>query len=477
MDGGRPTLIDQSDRHNRVATRCPLAAVFWTAIIDSGIIRGPLRHGAAFPGLVHASMSEYSQIIGLGLGWLLVGFASLRGLTFGWRTLRRHARWRREYARERDEFCRRVEATARAARAAKAITDWSGWRPFRVAAIVDEALDVKSFYFAPVDGRPLSPFAPGQYLTFRLPIPGTETPLVRCYSLSDRPRQDYYRATIKRIAAPQERPDFRPGRGSSFFHHAVRVGDVLDIRAPAGTFLIDPLAFEPIVMLGAGIGVTPLVSMLEAIVHAGRRREVYALFGFRNGSEHPFKQRLTRLAEAYPQLHLQVSYSAPRDSDVLYKDYHYRGRIKIDRVREVLPSNNFQFYTCGPGALMESLVPALSDWGVPESHVHFEAFGPASVKRTCAGRPSVFSIEPCEVRFERSNRAVIWDGSFGSLLEFGEAAGVAMPSGCRAGSCGECLMAVRCGTTALLKQPGIPVAADHCLTCISVPRGAMVLDA
>ena len=422
-------------------------------------------------------MSEYSQIIGLGLGWLLVGFASLRGFTFGWRTLRRHARWRREYARERDEFCRRVEAAARAARAAKAITDWSGWRPFRVAAIVDEARNVKSFYFAPVDGRPLSPFAPGQYLTFRLPIPGTETPLVRCYSLSDRPRQDYYRTTIKRIAAPPERPDLWPGRGSSFFHDEVRVGDVLDIRAPAGTFLVDPLAAEPIVLVGAGIGITPLVSMLEAIVHAGRRREVYALFGMRDGSEHPFKQRLARLAEAYPQLNLQVSYSAPRDTDLLYRDYQHRGRMTIDRIQEVLPSNNFQFYVCGPGGLMESIVPALSAWGVPESDIHYEAFGPASVRRTSAARSCGQMAAPCEVRFERSNRAAIWDGSFGSLLEFGEAAGVAMPSGCRAGSCGECLLAVRSGTTALLKQPGIPVAADHCLTCISIPDGAMVLDA
>ncbi|MEX0611243.1 MAG: 2Fe-2S iron-sulfur cluster-binding protein [Pirellulales bacterium] len=419
-------------------------------------------------------MIDFTQIIGLGIGWLLVGWVSLQGVSFAWRAQQRRTRWQREYAAERAEFCRRMEATARAARASMAIADWSGWRPFRVVTIVDEACDVKSFYFAPVDGRPLSRFAPGQYLTFRLPIPGSDAPLVRCYSLSDRPRQDYYRATIKRIGGRHELP---PGRGSSFFHDCVQVGQVLDVRAPAGTVLVDPAAADPIVLIGAGIGITPLVSMLESIAHAGRRREVYGFFGFRSSGEHPFRERLTQLAETHPQLHLHVSYSAPRPEDVLYRDYNDRGRMTFERVRAVLPSNNFHFYVCGPGALMESLVPALWDWGVPESHVHFEAFGPASVKSAKSGTANVGATEPCEVRFALSNRAVMWDGSFASLLEFGEAAGVAMPSGCRAGSCGECMSPVRSGSVATLKQPGFPVPAGKCLTCISVPTGALVLDA
>jgi ferredoxin-NADP reductase len=430
-----------------------------------------------FPHFQHASMSDYAQMIGLGAGWLLVGWVSLQELSFFWKTWRRHARWRSEYERERAEFCRRVEVTAQAARAAKAIADWSGWRPFRVAAIVDESLDVKSFYFAPVDGQPLSPFAPGQYLTFRLPGHEGSAAVVRCYSLSDRPRQDYYRATIKRIAPPAEKPAAPPGRGSSFLHDRVQVGDILDVRAPAGTFLIDPLAEEPIVLIGAGIGVTPLMGMLESIAHAGRRRKVYALFGFRSGNEHPFKQRLAGLAETHPEFCIQLSYSAPRDSDVLYKDYHDRGHVTIDRVRAVLPSSNFHFYVCGPAGMMESLVPALWAWGVPESHVHFEAFGPASVKSAVAGKSRGMAAAPCEVRFERSNRSVMWDGSFTSLLEFGEAAGIAMPSGCRAGSCGECMMAVRCGSAVALKPPGITVPTGHCLTCISVPAGALSLEA
>jgi ferredoxin-NADP reductase len=253
----------------------------------------------------------------------------------------------------------------------------------------------------------------------------------------------------------------------------VKVDDVLDVKAPAGTFFLDPQATEPLVLLGAGIGVTPLVSMLESIVHAGRAREAQALFGFRSGAEHPFKGRMESLAKENPNLRIHVSYSAPRSSDVLYRDYNHQGRVTIERVRQVLPSNNYRFYVCGPGGLMESLVPALWEWGVPESHVHFEAFGPSSVKGMSAGRASL----RCDVQFARSNRASVWDGSFSSLLEFGEAAGVTMPSGCRAGSCGECLMAIREGAISTVKHPGIPVPTGHCLTCISVPTATLVLDA
>lgn len=417
-------------------------------------------------------MNGFAQTLALVIGWLLVAAVGLRGLVHAMRSLAWRSRKEREYAAARADFRRQIDATAQAARASKAIPDWQGWRPFRVAAIVDEARDVKSFYFTPLDGRPLALFAPGQYLTFRL---GTGADgVVRCYSLSERPRQDYYRTTIKRIDPPAEKPDAPPGRGSNYFHQSVKVGDTLEVRAPAGTFLIDPLAREPIVLVGAGIGVTPLISMLEAIVHAGRPREVHVLFGFRSGLDHPFKERLAAIANDHPHIRLHVSYSAPRDCDVLYRDYNHRGRLTVDRLRQVLPSNNYQFYVCGPGPLMESLVPALWKWGVPESHVHFEAFGPASVKS--AGATATSALR-CDVQFERSKRTVKWDGSMASLLEFGEAAGIHLPSGCRAGSCGECLLAIRGGSVTPIKQPGFPVPSGHCLACISTPAEALVLDA
>ena len=415
-------------------------------------------------------MGHISQTIGFLMGLALVGWVAAEGLAVAVRAMLGTTRRRRGYLRNQEEFTRRVEVTARAAHA---IPEWEGWRPLRVVAIVDEALGTKSFYLSPVDGRPLAPFAPGQYLTFRLHPPAGGDSLVRCYSLSDFPHEDYYRSTIKLIPPPRDRPDLPPGRGSSHFHEHVHVGDVLDARAPAGTFFLDTLSAEPVVLVGAGIGITPLVSMLGAAIHAGRRRTIYALFGFRNSREQPFKEHLETLARDHRNLHLHVNYSAPLARDVLYKDFNHRGRTTIERIREVLPSNNFHFYLCGPGPMMEALVPQLVAWGVPESHVHFEAFGPASVQRMGKRQPT----SPCEVRFERSGRTATWEGSQGSLLEFAEACGVRLPFGCRAGSCGECLTPLRSGQVALLKSSGVTVPPGQCLTCVSVPTGPVVLDA
>jgi hypothetical protein len=418
-------------------------------------------------------MTQLSQTIGFATGLLLGGWVAVQGLLLAVRSLVGAKRNRRRFREYRAEFGRRVEATARAARATKAIAEWAGWRDFRVVAIVDEACDTKSFYLSPCDGRPLAAFAPGQYLTFRLQPAESVDPIVRCYSLSDFPHEDYYRVTIKLVRPPADRLDLPAGRGSSYFHRHVHVGDVLPVRAPSGTFFLDTIATEPVVLIGAGIGITPLVSMLGATIQSGRRRGVYALLGFRHSGEHPFKEHLEKLAQEHNHLNLHVSYSAPLATDLLYKDFNHAGRVTIERIRELLPSNNFHFFLCGPGPMMESLVPALWEWGVPESHVHYEAFGPASVKKPGAPRQT----EPCEIRFDRSDCTATWDGSHGSLLEFGEASGVRLASGCRAGSCGECLTGLRSGKITQLKEPGFTVPADHCLTCISVPAGPVVLDA
>lgn len=419
-------------------------------------------------------MTQLWQTIGFGAGAAAAGWVAAQGVLLAVAAVTGTRRRRRAVELQRDRFDQQASALARAARASKAIAEWEGWRDFRVVAIVDEADDVKSFYLSPVDGRPLGTFAPGQYLTFRLYPAGSVDPLVRCYSLSDYPHEDYYRVTVKLLRPPADRPDVPAGRGSSYFHREVRVGDLLEVRAPAGTFFLDSTATDPVVLIGAGIGITPLVSMLGATIQSGRRREVYALFGFRHSHQQPHKEYVEQLAEQHSNVKLHVSYSASLERDVLYRDYNHAGHITIERLREVLPSNNFHFYLCGPGPMMESLVPALWDWGVPESHVHFEAFGPASIQRV--SHPQL--TEPCEVRFARSDCTATWDGSQGSLLELGEAAGVRLASGCRAGSCGECMVALRGGEVSPLKPPGITVPPGQCLTCISVPSaGPVVLEA
>jgi ferredoxin-NADP reductase len=343
-----------------------------------------------------------------------------------------------------------------------------------VAAIVDEAVGYKSFYLVAADGRALPRFEPGQYLIFSLPIDPDRKPIVRCYSLSDRPREDYYRVTIKKSESPLESPELPTGRGSSYFHHHVKVGSELSVQAPQGAFFLDPTDQLPIVLIAGGIGITPLLSMASSIAHERSPQTLYCFAGFRNSNEHPFQEQIATLAQT-DNIHCDITYSRPLTDDRLGRDYQYQGHISIVRLRQMLPSNNFRFYLCGPAGMMEQIVPGLLNWGVPEKHIHFEAFGPASVKSMNKKGNTV--CQPCRVDFAKSSTELVWKGDFTALLDLAEDAGLVLDSGCRAGNCGQCLVKVRSGIVAHSKTPGVPLGDDECLTCIGQPQGEVVLEA
>ncbi|TWU24586.1 2Fe-2S iron-sulfur cluster-binding protein [Bythopirellula polymerisocia] len=415
------------------------------------------------------------QSLGIVSGAALIGVSGLEALATIVGNRSRTSRLRRRYQDQRTRFEKQLAGELKYARATKPIyRAWAGERPFRVAAIVDEAVGYKSFYLVAADGRALPRFEPGQYLTFSLPVDPHRKPIVRCYSLSDRPREDYYRVTIKRSESPLERADLPSGQGSSYFHHRAKVGSELKVQAPQGAFFLDPTDHLPIVLIAGGVGITPLLSMASSIVHERSSRSVYFFAGFRNSSEHPFKKQIASLAQA-ENIHSDITYSRPLADDRLGRDYQYQGHISIVRLRQLLPSSNFRFYLCGPAGMMEQLVPGLLNWGVPEKHIHFEAFGPASVKSLHKKGNTL--CQPCRVEFTKSNTELLWKGDFSDLLDLAEDAGLVLDSGCRAGNCGQCLVKVRSGKVAHSKTPGVPLGDDECLTCIGQPQGEVVLDA
>ena len=277
------------------------------------------------------------------------------------------------------------EIKLRCREAGQAQSGWNGIRKFSVAKKVAQCDDVFSFYLKPHDGRPLSPFKPGQYLTFQLDLPGRDKPLVRCYSLSDSPHQkDYYRVTIKKEKAPPDKPGVPPGAGSGYFCDTVKEGDILNVKAPTGHFFLDMTRPNPVVLLAGGVGITPMLCMANAIAAGGSQREAYFFFGVRSGQEHIHKEELQKLAAEHENIHLHVCYSKPDAQDVKDRDYQHTGRVNIELLKEVLPANNFEYYLCGNGAFMKSLTDGLEVWGVPEKDVYFEAFGPATVKKKAA---------------------------------------------------------------------------------------------
>ncbi len=375
----------------------------------------------------------------------------------------------------------KAESVAPSAPASTGLTGsgsaWAGWREFRVThrTFEDAAQSQCSFHLQPVDGQPLPAFRPGQFLTFTLDVaPHTIT---RCYSLSDRPEPTHYRVTIKRVPAPADRPELAPGRSSSHFHDRVQVGDILRVKAPAGHFFIDPAPDVPVVLIGGGIGITPMMSMLRWCVALQPQRVVHLYYGLRSSREHAFKQQLEEIAAAHPALRLNVVYSRPGASDVLGRDHQHEGHVDVELLRRTLPHGRHQFYVCGPPAMMQTLVPALADWGVPVADIHFEAFGPASVKlpdSAPAGEPAATAFE---LRFQRSGRTLNWDGQDASLLDFAERHGIEVESGCRSGGCGSCEIRLLEGSVQYEHAPDHDVAPGHCLLCVGRPASPLVLEA
>ena len=354
---------------------------------------------------------------------------------------------------------------------------WNGFRKFKVVSKVEETSDITSFYLAPHDGKELPEFLPGQFLTFQIPVPTQPHPVIRCYSLSDSPfHPERYRVSIKRVPAPRNEPTAPPGLVSNYFHDFLNENDIVDIKAPSGHFHLSMTKKFPVVLLAGGVGITPLLSMLNAITEMGSQREVWFFLGVRNKKDHVMKEHLEMVARENENVRLRVFYSAPGETDVLDEDYHVKGRVNVENLKTILPSSNFDYYICAPPPMVKDLRKDLAEWGVPEKNIHFEAFGPATVKG-CKAEPGKASGVKINIQFEKSGKTLVWDSKSESLLDFAELNGISIDSGCRAGNCGTCLTAIKHGKVELVGEPGSEPEAGSCLTCISIPKEDLTLDA
>ncbi len=353
---------------------------------------------------------------------------------------------------------------------------WNGWRKFRIESIKSETDQVKSFYFKPHDNRHLPPFLPGQHLTIQVLVPGQEKPLIRCYSLSSAPSRDFYRISVKREVLQNKSGQQSFGIVSSFLHDLLREGDLVDLKSPSGNFNLDLSQHTPIVLIGGGIGITPVYSMLDSVISQNSKREVWFFLGVRNRTDHPMYEKLIEIAELNENVRLVVCYSDPLETCRLGVDYHYQGFVSTKLLNDLLPSGNYDFYFCGPPGMMDSLHEGFKTWGIPDSRLHFEAFGPATIGKMRAS-PDIQNESGFKVTFTRSNKEVTWAHESGSLLELAEANGISVNSGCRAGNCGTCVTAIKNGNVEYLNAPGNLPEEGTCLVCAAVPTSDLELDA
>lgn len=353
---------------------------------------------------------------------------------------------------------------------------WKGYRKFVVHAKVPESSDVVSLFLVPQDDRPLPTYEPGQFVGFRCRLSDGRA-VSRCYSLSDRPRPEFYRISVKRVGAGEGTP---AGLVSNWIHDSLQPGDIVELQAPAGGFVFDPFERRPAILIGSGIGITPVFAMAAQAAFLKTPRQVVLFHGCRSSSDHVFKRSMQDLRKLLPSLQIVTCYSRPSSNDRLGHDYDIQGRVTVELLKELLPSNNFDFYICGPSALMEELVPALKAWGVPDASLHYEAFGPSTLgskgKAAAGSAGSTSTGAGHQIKYAMSGVS----GTVSSdqtLLEAAEESGVEIPSSCRNGNCGTCMTRLSAGSVRYDQPPGHPCEAGECLPCVAKPTSDVELDA
>jgi ferredoxin-NADP reductase/MOSC domain-containing protein YiiM len=347
---------------------------------------------------------------------------------------------------------------------------WEGLRPFRIADVVRESASIASFVLEPVDGEPLPTFRPGQFLTIRVQPAGAPRALLRSFSLSAAPDARRYRLSIKR------EPD---GVVSAHLHNQVAPGDVIEVGAPRGTFTLEPAgAGEPVVLLSAGVGATPVLAMLESLSNADSRREVWWIHGARSRAEHAFADDARRHLAALGNARSHIRYSRPAASDVPGRDYDAEGRVTLEVLQELAVPLTATYFLCGPLDWMRELATGLQVWGIGPERIHTEIFGSEPLEG--AERPPHLPPgEPGtgpEVAFTTSGLTVRWDPAFGSLLELAEACDVPAAWSCRTGVCHTCECGLVDGEVAYLPDPLDPPEDGRALICCSRPTSDVALE-
>jgi ferredoxin-NADP reductase/MOSC domain-containing protein YiiM len=350
---------------------------------------------------------------------------------------------------------------------------WPGFREMRVANINKESDSVTSFILEPIDGQPLPLFQAGQFVVLRLHLEPDKAPVLRSYSLSDLPEADHFRISVKSELN---------GIGSSFLCNRAREGDVLDVSAPRGSFTLRP-SQSPVVLLSAGVGATPVMSMLHALAAGKSQREIWWIYGARNRVDHPFAEESRSLLKQLSRGREYIVYSRPAAIDQVGADFNATGHIDTALLARIGVSRDSDFYLCGPSSFLQSMRDGLRNWGVLAENVHTEIFGAlegitpgmAQVVHTPHLPQGPPGVGP-PVSFARSGITAAWDRQFASLLELAEACDVPVRWSCRTGVCHTCMTGLIGGSVIYDPEPLERPAPGSVLVCCAQPNAGVTLD-
>ena len=365
------------------------------------------------------------------------------------------------------------ELLAKADRGAPTAPAWAGFQPLRVAEIRRESSTITSFLLVPTGDAAATPVAaPGQYLTVRVRPDMDHPPLTRSYSLSNVADEHGYRISVK-----------REGVGSCYLDERVSVGDLLDVAAPRGNFVLRE-GTRPVVLISAGVGATPVLAMLHALAREQSTRPVWWIHGARNHDEQAFGAEVDELLATLPDSHRLVAFSQPSEADTPGADYDVTGRLGLTVLDQARVPSDGDCYVCGPDGFMRAIGAVLVARGVAPERIATEIFGAIAshksgiVKTGDRGphAPDGPTGTGPIVTFSRSNLAVPWDDRYPSLLDFAEGCDVPVDFGCRNGTCHTCESGLLAGEVTYYIEPLEPPPEGRVLVCSTRPSSELTLD-
>lgn len=350
------------------------------------------------------------------------------------------------------------------------------WRVVEVIEIVDESADCRSFYLRDPGGAALPDFRPGQFIAVRPALGGHGMP-TRCYSLSDRPGQDWWRITVKRVAGSAETHS-PPGRSaglSAWLHDRIGVGDCLLVHGPGGEFTLNDESTAPLALLAAGVGITPLISMLKVVLEQQPNRPVRLFFQAQDERHWPFGHLLHNWQAQCPSLRVMSYFSRAASPPDVPHGVARLGKLDSSDILQAFEEpEQMQVFMCGPDTWMTSMVDGLVAAGVARAQIHFESFG-TGIVATSPAEP--VASEPWSLRFSVSGIEVPTNTEAKTIWQAAKEQGLELPAACHTGACGTCRLKLRQGSVRYASEPAARCENDEALACVAQPVGQVVLDA
>ncbi len=339
------------------------------------------------------------------------------------------------------------------------------WQQWRVTQVQQESKDIRSFYIQPLDKAAVG-FTPGQHVPVRIKPTGDEVPLIRTYSVSSAPSDGHIRISVK-----------AQGPASYHLHNHVQVGDVLEVRPPMGSFTLTEETERPVVLIAAGVGITPLLSMFRELAAQNhqRQRHVHLFQSARTLEDLPFQAELKALQQDDAEyLHIHRAISSPGTEAVVGRDFEITGRLDFAQIKARLPLDDYDFYLCGPGGFLQAMYDGLRALNIVDERIHAEAFGPSTLQRLAVEQLAApaqlpAASTPVPVYFASSAKEARWTPGSGSLLELAEGRGLNPDFSCRGGSCGTCKTRLVSGNVHYPNPPAQMPESDSVLICCAVP--------